>query len=337
MDLNSCILQIQSYLEKSPLVILGSGSSAAYGLPTMSELCDELLAHADDFDPNDETVKDFFFNLRSGLGLETAVGMAYQLGIKEKELIRKIVWQKVNNSNNAFFMKAISTDFADFSLISLLQKILAPSPNKADIITTNYDKLAEYAADWIGASVITGYEGTYYRKMEIPSQHLTSKRIKARERLVSIWKVHGSLDWFLSPSGKQCALPECITFPNEYIPNIVPPGNDKFQTTHQDPYRTIMTQADNAIVNAQCYLAIGYGFNDEHIQPKIIEEIKKGKPIVVITKKATDACKNVLAQSDVQKYMIIEEDNNQTLVTSKDWYATYDEKFWSLDGFIKKW
>jgi hypothetical protein len=45
MKFADCLHQIQKYLENSPVVILGSGSSAAYGLPLMSELSDELTTN----------------------------------------------------------------------------------------------------------------------------------------------------------------------------------------------------------------------------------------------------------------------------------------------------
>lgn len=41
--------QIQKLLENSPLIILGSGSSADYGLPLMGELSDKLKKHSAEF------------------------------------------------------------------------------------------------------------------------------------------------------------------------------------------------------------------------------------------------------------------------------------------------
>ena len=38
MDWNGCLSLMQGYLENSPLVVLGSGASIPYGLPSMSDL-----------------------------------------------------------------------------------------------------------------------------------------------------------------------------------------------------------------------------------------------------------------------------------------------------------
>lgn len=337
MDLNSCILCIQDYLKDVPLVVLGSGASAAYGLPTMSDLSKELIRNVDQFDQNDPVIEDFFTNIRNGVDLESAIEAAYQLNDEDNKLIRKIIWNYINLKDKMFFENGLQNDFATFSLVSLINKIITPTPYKADIITTNYDRLAEYAADIAGVTVVTGFEGSYLKKMEIPTQNIISRRLRVRERVVSIWKVHGSLDWFLSRTGVTCSLPSHTNIPEEYYPYIVPPGKNKYHDTHQDPYRSIIAQADSAITNSKCFLIVGYGFNDDHIQPKIIEEIKKGKPIVIITKKATESCKNILTKSSAKKFLIIEESEGKTHVIANGWEEYFDEEFWSLSGLMNIW
>lgn len=108
--------------------------------------------------------------------------------------------------------------------------------------------------------------------------------------------------------------------------------------THSEPYRTTITQADAAFSGAGSYLCIGYGFNDEHIQPKLLNEIKKGKAIVVLAKKMTEACKKHLVDAGMKKYIIFESaGNGKTAVHSSKGNERYDGEFWSLDKFIEKW
>lgn len=64
-------------------------------------------------------------------------------------------------------------------------------------------------------------------------------------------------------------------FPTGYTPLIVPPGKEKYSTTHEEPYRTIIEEADKEFKRAGSFLCIGYGFNDSHIQPKLISANKK--------------------------------------------------------------
>ena len=336
MELDNCIKLIQTYLEKNPLVILGSGASAAYNLPTMGALSKAILKQKDKFS-GDEAAEAIFESLESGIDLETAVSNeSYNIKAEDYYLIREIVWKEINSADRKFFATGLQQDFKGFALKDLIKKLVSTAIHKADIVTTNYDRLAEYACDLAGATVLTGFEGTYYKTME-DSKTVTSKRVRVRERNVSIWKVHGSLDWFLAPSGEQCALTSCSRIPANFKPYIVPPSRRKYEETHADPYRTIIFNADKSISEASCFLAIGYGFNDNHIQPKIIEEIKNGKPIIIITKKATDACHRLVNQSAVSKFMIIEEESGKTKVTVNNEICHYDEEFWTLSGFLSKW
>ena len=107
MDLNDCIIKIQLFLEKNPLIILGSGASAAYGLPTMTNLAEKLIEHKADFNQSDEAVIDFFANISSGMDLETAMGMAYQLDPEDKKRIKMIVWETINKSEKTFLNKSV--------------------------------------------------------------------------------------------------------------------------------------------------------------------------------------------------------------------------------------
>ena len=47
------------------------------------------------------------------------------------------------------------------------------------------------------------------RKLEIPSSATKQRRTRCRERTVDIWKVHGSLDWFVDR--KMCIRDSIIT------------------------------------------------------------------------------------------------------------------------------
>ena len=161
------------------------------------------------------------------------------------------------------------------------------------------------------------------KKLELPSMSLKTKRTRSRERVVDIWKVHGSLDWFNASDGTVTAFPLTRTIPHDFQPLIIPPGKEKYSSTHDEPYRTIISQADNAFVQAGAYLCVGYGFNDEHIQPKLLAQISCGKPIV---------------EAGISKYLIFERSNStHTKVYGNGWEEIYEGQYWLLDNFMKIW
>ena len=332
MEWNGCMSLLQGYLENSPLIVLGSGASMPYELPSMGGLADEIKK-------SDTVISDPNYNAFctavDNSGLEGAIDAVNLLPETLRE-IRRVVWETVNEKDCLYFdQHPIDPPTA---LVELIRKVLAPTPNKVSIVTTNYDRLAEYAADGAGATTVTGYEGSLIKKLELPSSLLKTRRTRARERVVDIWKVHGSLDWFQAPDGTSVALPLARTIPNNFQPLIIPPGKEKYSSTHDEPYRTIIAEADNAFVQAGAYLCVGYGFNDEHIQPKLLTQISKGKPIVILAMTMTPACKKHIVEAEVSKYLIFEfADSTHTKVYGKGWEEVYEGQYWLLDNFMKVW
>lgn len=332
MDWNGCLSTMQGYLENSPLIVLGSGASMPYGLPSMSSLAECIKSS--DIVKDDPNYGAFCASLSSE-GLEKAID-SVSLNEATINAIRTITWENVNRCDlNYLESNAFSSPE---SLVKLFEKVIAPTPNKAVVVTTNYDRLPDYAADGIGASSITGFEGTYIKKLELPNSSVTTKRVRGRERIVEIWKVHGSLDWFTDAKGEIFSFPLSQEKPAGFSPLIVPPGKDKYSSTHNEPYRSIISEADKAFTTAGAYLCVGYGFNDEHIQPKLLAQIANGKPIVVLVRTMTDACKHHIIGAGIRKYLIFERsDDSHTKVYGNGWSEIYDGQFWCLDEFLKVW
>lgn len=310
MDLNDVAKMIQEYLSDSPLVVLGSGASVPYGLPTMNGLASVLRKDTLLQMEKDSTK---LFSDMGSIGLEAAIDNS-ALSEKAKNQIRKLTWECINKADLVLFRDKNIEDRMQ-SLVQLIKKIITTSSNQLTVVTTNYDRLSEYATDLYGASTVTGFEGIFLRKFYGFSDNVNNKRIAARERVVKILKVHGSLDWFMTEDGEIISFPLQEKIPTGYAPLIVPPGKEKYSTTHEEPYRTIIEEADREFKKAGSFLCIGYGFNDSHIQPKLISQIKSvGKPIVVITKKATDECLRLVADTNVKKYLILEDNDPETNV-----------------------
>lgn len=323
---------LQTYLEDSPLIVLGSGASIPYGLPSMEDLA-QKIKELDDIS-SDEKYDDFCKALNES-SLEEAMDSVH-LQQETQEKIKRCVWKEINEKDFSHFNENLIG--SSNALSDLIRKVIAPTPNKATIVTTNYDRLAEYSADRIGATTVTGFEGNLIKKLEIPSTPLKVKRRRSRERVVDIWKVHGSLDWFLAPDGTVISFPFTQKIPNSFQPLIIPPGREKYDKTHAEPYRSIIAEADKAFIQARSYLCIGYGFNDEHIQPKLLAQIKTGKPIVILAKKMTYACKRYIVDAKIRKYLIFEEaDETHTRVYGNSEACVYEGQFWSLDNFLKIW
>lgn len=259
MEFEKCIKQVQSYLQNSPLIVLGSGSSIPYGFPSMDDLANYIKEN--EYIKADPQSKSFFEELDL-LGLEPAIDKA-DLSKETLQHIRNEVWGQVKKCDDNYF----KNNFYNIApeIAHLIQKVITPTPNKAVIVTTNYDRLAEYASDKVRATTVTGFEGSHIKNLEIPSSTTNTRRIRARERICEIWKVHGSLDWFVDANKSVYSVPHTHSIPKDLLPLIVPPGKDKYTHTHNEPFRSIIAEADKAFSQAKSFLCIGYGFNDDHI------------------------------------------------------------------------
>ena len=256
--------QAQEFYGKAPVIVMGSGASAAHGMSGMGALAKHLIEHTDVSGLSAlelEVWEKFCQVLGEGVDLESAL---HKVATSE-ELTSRIVkatWALINSEDIEIFQKSLQ-DNTMFPLSHLLEHMFRSSLKKISIITTNYDRLAEYACDQRGIHHYTGFTHGFFRQLAAPTEITSARR-------VNIWKVHGSLDWFQTPLEDTVALSNIQGIPNNYQPQIVTPGTQKYQKTHLEPFRSIINNADLAINEASSYLCIGYGFNDEHIQPKLM-------------------------------------------------------------------
>ncbi|MGU9982457.1 SIR2 family protein [Phreatobacter sp. HK31-P] len=235
------------------------------------------------------------------------------------------------------FLKAVERN-EDFPLGLLIGHLFRSSNKIIDVVTTNYDRLIEYACNDAGLLVTTGFRPGYIQAREGTSQLSYSSAGKAI-RLVRISKVHGSLDWFQRKDGTVVASP-LFELPGEAVtPLIVTPGFNKYERTHDEPFRSAIQGADRALENADGYMCIGFGFRDSHIEPKMLDRCRqKSVPVTVLGRTLTDEAKSFLSSKAGIKYLGLEATIDGTRAYTHEHPAGVEIKgvdAWSTAGFIK--
>lgn len=299
--------RVQSIVNELPLIILGSGASVAYGIPSMSVLGQCLKRNIKLTDRDDlEQFDKFKSNLDSTHDLEQALS---NLTLNENVLVAiiKETWECINAADLKAYEKLLHDK--KFPLSELIAHLISTTKKQISIITTNYDRLVEYASSFANALICNGYAQNYFGRFSVETEVNNGLGYAGR---VKVWKVHGSLDWFRDSDGLGAQLPLRNSIPADYTPSIVTPGLSKYSETHKEPYRTILTKADDEIKNSNAYVCIGYGFNDEHVQPLLIQGIKAGKPIIVLAKKITNKAKQSIIDNGGKHYILFEEHNNDS-------------------------
>ncbi len=325
--------QAQDYYGKAPVIILGSGASAAHGMSGMWTLANHLVAHTDISGLSDAEVEawgEFCQVLNDDVDLETAL---HQVAVSDELTSRiiKATWMLINSEDSEIFKNSLQNS-AMFPLSRLLEHMFKTSLKIINIVTTNYDRLAEYACDQARIHHYTGFTHGFFRQLATPTEITSARR-------VNVWKVHGSLDWFQSPLEDTVALSSIQGMPENFEPQIVTPGTQKYHKTHLEPFRSIINNADAAINEAGSYLCIGYGFNDEHIQPKLMAKCQRqSTPVTVITYGLSESAKRLILGGKAKNYLAIERGatDDQSIIYSSQHKSplTVEKNIWSLEGYL---
>lgn len=327
----------QDCLSETPTTILGSGASVDYNIPSMQDLGTEALRFARNSQLlSPAQISDLESKIQNE-GFEKAID-DLDLANEVRLGILKTIWQLIADADSKV-LRRLTADSNILPLTRLYQHLFSSTNLTIDVISLNYDRLAEYAAEAAGFAHHTGFHYGYLRK-QATANTLRIFENGRQLRTVRIWKVHGSIDWFRTDDGRVLALDEGYST-SSLTPLLVTPGNEKYRSTHQQPFRSIINQSDAAIDNAAAFLIVGYGFNDEHIQPKLIDSIQeRNTPIIVLVRHLTLAGKRLLLERRVHDYLILEANENGTRVHCSDFDA--DEmvipncNLWKLDSFLTK-
>lgn len=339
--LDTAIQEGQRCLKKSPVIVLGSGASASAGLPSMKKLADHLKGSIlnRELSESDRELWGKFTTELSNKDLESAL-QVIPLNEKLSGHVVEQTWDLINKADTCAFQKILDNVNRLPPLARLYQYLFYSTQQTISVVTTNYDRLAEYAADCAGYCHYTGFSYGYLRRRQPPSSRLIFKQGKKIARTVNIWKVHGCLDWFIDQDDQVLALTSSRIVPNGRRPAIVTPGIDKYENTHREPFRSIINGADNALAGAAAYLCVGFGFNDKHIQPKLLERWQQGNAfLVILTRTLRESAKKMLENANDQEFLALEKRKDGTYM----WSHEHQEgtqldgiDLWNLPTFIKR-
>lgn len=145
-----------------------------------------------------------------------------------------------------------------------------------NIFTTNYDMMNEIAMESLNIHYYSGFEGIVNRKFNlayynydfVDNFQVNHANVKVTPDHMNLFKIHGSLSWFME--GEE--LVERNPYEQEFLPEIIYPSVDKFNNTNLIiSYSALMRELANRLCREKTTLFVsGMSMGDEHIN-KIIE------------------------------------------------------------------
>lgn len=337
----------QGFLSESkPVLVLGSGASCAHGLPGMGPLGEYIRRHVQshDLSTSDAEAWAKFKDELARMGLEAALDQIRP----SDELTRRIVratWECVSAADMAVF-ESVATGQTSLPLAEVLRHFVRTAQGRVDVVTTNYDCLVEYACDDAAIACSTGMRfGHSIRRFDPGTEPGVVARAQPPRGLrqdptVNVWKVHGSLDWFVRESNEVFALGRGARLLDGAEPVVVTPGTTKYRSAHREPFRTMINRADAAMAEAGVFLCVGYGFNDEHLQPKLLHRCRNSHvPLVLLTHGLTQAARTELLGRPLRKFLVLECAETETRAYSNeapDGFLLAEPNLWALETFYRR-
>lgn len=299
MDLDTLKKRLQDHFTDGLVAVVGSGLSVAEGIPGMGQLADHLLATIPkDVPPASyETWEKIELELKSGQDLESALLKFPGDSHIEAAIVRNTAHFLLDFEKQVFEDVLVNGRVLRFSR---LLRVMRKEPNGIPVITTNYDRLIELAAEAEGIGVDSSFVGHRLGAFDPKGSRMSLCRdvsiLKKRPRKefcdhIRLFKPHGSFDWYSSDKGPiRCAL----DISGRRL--MITPGGNKYLTGYEPPFDRHIGTANEVIDRGSRFLFVGYGFNDAHLQTHITPRMKHGDPAIIITRSLSENAKTLLPQ-----------------------------------------
>lgn len=275
---------IQNHFTDGLALVIGSGLSAAEGIPGMGLLAKHLDNAAIALTGSDATLwVQIKKVLDAGEGLEAAL-LKHAPSDTLEAWIAKTTCELLLPKEREVISAVLRGD-CELRLTTFLLKVLKPSTG-LPILTPNYDRLIEVACELAGFHVDTTAIGLYAGAFDHARSCMGSARsisTRAKTTVIDhypraiVLKPHGSFDWYRSGSdARRCSLDlDCERL-------IITPGRNKYRVGYNSPFDKHRDLANDHINQAARLLVVGYGFNDDHLQTHLVKKIYDGTPTLIL-------------------------------------------------------
>ena len=324
-------------LNRNPALIFGSGASMSLELPSMNDLVAEIhskikfknLSEVDKIE-----WKQFLLRFALTDNFEKSL-KSIQPSIDLSNEIRAITWKYINPRDRDA-LRAIENGEKEMPHPELFKYLYHENGEPISAITTNYDRLLEYAAILCRFD----YSKIFKREDRVLLEQISNVTAirDVDDFEIKILKVHGCLDWFYNKLDNLEVKESKKKIPLGLRPCIVGPGTRRQTVSSTEPFKTVIEEVKSVFKTSRAFVTIGYGFRDKHIHRSLVRRWKKRIPLMVFTKECTRELDKLISKNIDQLFLILEEDEQGTLIRTN----LYPEgrllkgfNLWNFSEFMK--
>lgn len=271
-----CPLAVEMSTETAPLIpdIAGLTKYVSSELKSKDEnksiydiLLEELIKTGKK-NPNIEDILSFVRGLK-----QISAGATDVRGLKESELddLEKDICKKIVEKINV----SLPNQETPYHQLAKWIHLIDRGDSPIECFTTNYDLLIEQAFEEIGVAYFDGFVGA--RQPFFDLRAIEDSLIP--KHWTRLWKVHGSINWFLNSNNDVYRSTEVKT--NDSY--IIHPSHLKYDQSRKMPYLALIDRL-NAFLRQPSSVLItsGYSFADTHLNDTIINALKANPTAMVI-------------------------------------------------------
>ncbi|MDZ7766915.1 MAG: hypothetical protein U5K00_21285 [Melioribacteraceae bacterium] len=152
---------IQTYLNNDCALLIGSGNSIPYGLPSMLELADEIKSKLNFKYKSNIKWQRFVEELNKTNNLELSLDTVEIDDYIHRDIIW-VVWELIHLKDRTALNNILLNSIPP-ALTNILNKFVQKT-DPTNIITTNYDRLIEYSCDMVNGKLNDGFSGEFIRR-----------------------------------------------------------------------------------------------------------------------------------------------------------------------------
>lgn len=176
----------------SPVIVLGSGASIPYGLASMTEISESLKRLFTEKEyTNTESkacTQKIIGNINRGDGLEKALLDVRATEEVEIDIVEN-VWALISKQDQALYSEILQGK--ELALTELFNRMVYGRREATiNVVTTNYDRIAEYAASKTDSYINTGFSHSYFGVIKQSLDAYPTKLKESYTGKINIWKPH---------------------------------------------------------------------------------------------------------------------------------------------------